>query len=124
MATHRSFAVFATSLALASSGSLVALGQEGPATRGSVKVQSRYFNPFAVGTTRLTLNRFGVFQVAGAGLNTSASVAAAISSSLVVSDGSSTGNSSALAVNSVRPPYRPEERSPFRPPPRPPFSPP
>jgi hypothetical protein len=123
-------------------------------TRGTVKVQSRAFNPFAIGASRISVNRFGVVafranpfvvlrpgEVSAKPASASPVSAAATSSSAVAStsvasaaatstttEASSTNEGTlgevGLAVSAVQPPYRPPQRSPWRPPPRPPFLPP
>jgi len=135
-----------TCLALATS----AMAQEltPSTTRGTVKVQSRLFNPFDVSQSRLSIDPFGFFTLQKSGipsgpvpLLTSSANSQSLSSSPTVAsaaDKSSTdstaaptaniGSSSAIldpstqiAVGAARPPFRPPARSPFRPPPRPPF---
>jgi len=112
MAIQRKLTVFlAVALIGTSAGAVFA--QDAAASRGTVKVRPRFFNPFSVEPSRLSLNPFGGFTVAA-------------SSAVVASSEASSGDQSGetLAVGSaVRPPFRPPVRSPFRPPPRGPFIP-
>ena len=112
------------------------------ATRGTVKVRSRVFNPFEIGQSRLTVNPFGVFTVAESSpfsvptvsptspavtSSSSAPASSASTSTPVVATGdppSGSLDSGFATSTAVRPPFRPPERSPWRPPPRPPFLPP
>jgi hypothetical protein len=88
-------------------------------TRGSVKVRPRFFNPFDIGTSRLTLNPFGVIvfsQPASGSL--AASATAAASAAL------DAGGDMAVSAGDVQVPrddFRPQVRSSLRPPPRLPF---
>ena len=104
-------------LAAALFGSVVAAAQaqNAPASRGSVKVRPRFFNPFDVGASQITLNPFGVFNFVQPTFGAPAAASAASASA-------DTEESTAVATGiSVRPSFRPPVRSPFRPPPRPPF---
>jgi hypothetical protein len=109
-----------------------------PATRGTVKVQPRFFNPFNVGISRLSIDPFGIFTL-------SEPAASAQMNPFAIGGGSAESSSSAtttttvqaqdatisapltstllLSPQLVRPPFVPPDRSPFRPPPRPPFPP-
>lgn len=59
--------VFALALALTAAWSAAADAQQPSRTqRGSVKVQPRFFNPFDVSRTRLTMDRFGNFSISDA----------------------------------------------------------
>jgi hypothetical protein len=112
-------------VALAGAWQEAALAQELPAaTRGTVKVRSRVFNPFEVGQSRLTINPFGVFTLTEA--PSPAPPAGSVDGPAVIGPAASATNSvigpeDGFATNAVRPPFRPPVRSPFRPPPRPPF---
>jgi hypothetical protein len=117
-------------------------------TRGTVKVQSRLFNPFGVNQSRLSIDPFGFFTVQKSStpsvplpLVTSPEKVQAVAAPTVVAPAASntTANATAappadiatstavldptevIAVGAARPPFRPPVRSPFRPPPRPPF---
>jgi hypothetical protein len=110
-------------------------------TRGTAKVQSRVFNPFEVGVSRLSIDPFGIFTLTdpAAGAQTSpfptGGGSAAATSTTTTSTSTTTSQAadttvSAPATNTmtlspllVRPPFRPPDRSPYRPPPRPPFPP-
>jgi len=105
-------------VALFSAGGVAAFGQDAPTARGSVKVRPRFFNPFDVGTSRLTLNPFGVFSFAQP---TSLTVPAAAADTSLKAEPTPTDGSLGVSTSIVRPPFRPPVRSPFRPPPRPPF---
>lgn len=64
MSTHRWFAILAVWLVLTGVYSVAAEAQPQPAsTRGSVKARPRFFNPFDVSRSRLTMNPFGFFSV-------------------------------------------------------------
>jgi hypothetical protein len=111
------------------------------ATRGTVKVRSRVFNPFEIGQSRLTISPLGTFTLT----DTSPFAVPAIAPTPTAAAASSAPVASAAAVSApvaetgdppggsldggfatgtaVRPPFRPPERSPWRPPPRPPFIP-
>ena len=89
------------------------------ATRGSAKVEPRFFNPFNVGPSRVSLNPFGSFDVRPTTASTLASTPSAAPSPARV------GDPPGFAVRAaVRPSFVPPRRSPFRPPGRPPFDPP
>jgi hypothetical protein len=110
-------------------------------TRGTAKVQIRYFNPFDVGSSRLTMDPFGFFTVQRASVSPfSMTGSSAVGSSAAATSNTSSDSSTAaaptglatsaevldpgaqtIAVGAARPPFRPPVRSPFRPPPRPPF---
>jgi len=117
-------------------------------TRGTVKVQSRLFNPFDVGQSRLSMDPFGFFTFQKSGIPSgpvpilagsekvqslmiSPAVASAAGNSSTDSTAAPTANigsssavldpSTTIAFGAARPPFRPPVRSPFRPPPRPPF---
>jgi hypothetical protein len=117
-------------------------------TRGTVKVQSRLFNPFDVSQSRLSIDPFGFFTLQRSSvpsgpvpiltssqkvqsLSSSPAVASATDKSSTDSTAAPTANigssaavldpSTIIAVGAARPPFRPPVRSPFRPPPRPPF---
>lgn len=105
------------------------------ATRGTVKVRSRVFNPFEVGQSRLAISPFGVFTLTSGSpfsLPTATSAPAAggaeasgTDSPVALTTGETGGSlDGGIATNAVRPPFRPPTRSPWRPPPRPPFFPP
>lgn len=93
-------------------------GQDAPVSRGTVKVQPRFFNPFDVGPSRLTLNPFGIFSFAQP---SSLPVPVAAVDSPAKVDPVLTEGSLGVSASVPRPPFRPPVRSPFRPPPRPPF---
>ena len=99
-----------------------------PATRGTVKVAPRFFNPFEVGISRFSLNPFGGFTVTApttvASLTQSSSGGGAAATSSVTAQ-TAVVTSPPIVVSSLagRPPFVPPDRSPFRPPPRPPFPP-
>ena len=80
---------------------------------GSVKVQPRFFNPFAVGQSRLTLNPFGSFDIAQRSASSQAEAAPA-----------GREDAPGVLVRAVRPSVPPPFRSPFQPPGRSPFDPP
>jgi len=101
-------------VALFSAGGVAVYGQD---SSGSVKVQPRFFNPFDVGTSQLTLNPFGVFSF----VQPFAAPTAADNSSSKPAPVLTEGNLGVSVSGGVRPPFRPRVRSPFRPPPRPPF---
>jgi hypothetical protein len=100
-----------------------------PATRGTVKVAPRFFNPFEVGISRFAIDPFGGFTVT--------TPTAVTSLTQLSSGGGAAATSSSTAQTAVvtaappimvsplaaRPPFVPPDRSPFRPPPRPPFPP-
>ena len=113
-------------------------------TRGTVKVQIRYFNPFDVGSSHLTMDPFGFFTLQRASVSpfsmtdssaTSSALTSNAATSKTTSDSSTAitptslatssevldPSSQTIAVGAARPPFRPPVRSPFRPPPRPPF---
>jgi hypothetical protein len=151
MTVFRLQSVLVVTLAMACTWDAAALAQDQPA-RGTVKVRSRFFNPFEVGQSRLTINPFGVFTVTNVSPFVSPTVASPAGSDGANSGGTSNsavvspqtvaapstasapaaaaGNSSGglevgeLVIFAVRPPFRPPERSPWRPPPRTPFIPP
>jgi hypothetical protein len=107
-------------------------------TRGTVKVQPRFFNPFAVEESRLSLDPFGIFTLTepaaastanpfaigggSAATTTTAATTTAQSQSAVVTT-PPPATTLTLSPLLVRPPFRPADRSPYRPPPRPPFPP-
>ena len=109
--------------------SAAALAQDAPASRGTVKVRPRFFNPFQPTASRLTLNPFGVFSFAQpAGLPASVASSSTVAASTAAGGGSVEASEAVLSGDElggsggvVRPPFRPPVRSPFRPPPRPPF---
>jgi hypothetical protein len=113
MTRCRTLAIFA--IAVLFSASAVAVEAQ-DARRGSVRVRPRFFNPFELESTRLTLNPFGIIAFAQASPVPVAATTAAATSSAIEDSGAATGISAG-----IRPPFRPEVRSPFRPPPRPPF---
>jgi hypothetical protein len=117
-------------------------------TRGTVKVQSRVFNPFDVSRSRLTIDPFGFFTVqkptqpsgpvplvissekpatvtslpAGlANTNSTSTTSAAAPATTIGTSSAVLDPTEVIAVGAARPPFRPPVRSPFRPPPRPPF---
>jgi hypothetical protein len=138
MSTFKLLTIWACSLALGGMvGDAWSQDELAAATRGTVKVQLRVFNPFEIGQSRLTLNPFGVFTVQqpsvvsgrttspSASSSTAAVSTTSTSSSLEVAQSSTIGDSGdTIATSSVRPPFRPPTRSPWRPPPRLPFFPP
>ena len=97
-----------------------------PASRGSVKVEPRFFNPFDVGVSSLQLNAFGSFEIKPSTASPLGSIAAASAAPTSMS-----GNQAGVPVGPVRRPITPPPfRSPFMPgrppfdPPGPPFDPP
>ncbi|HEY4234042.1 MAG TPA: hypothetical protein VGM76_11485 [Lacipirellulaceae bacterium] len=110
-----------------------------PATRGTVKVQPRFFNPFNIGVSRLSIDPFGMFTLTepAATANPFAiggGSAAAITSSATTTSTTTTQAQDAstagpvttpltVSAQLVRPPFVPPDRSPFRVPPRPPIPP-
>lgn len=125
MTSHRSFAVVAVWSALVGTYADTVYAQVAPATRGTVKVRPRFFNPFDVNVSRLTLNPFGIFAfVEPSGTSAAAASTTATTSAALTVLETSGSSDPGIATNAVRPPYRPPFRSPWRPPPRPPFFPP
>jgi hypothetical protein len=114
MTRCRTLAIFA--IALLFSASAVAVEAQDAGRRGSPRVRPRFFNPFELESSRLTLNPFGIIAFAQASPVPVAAAAAAASSAAVEDSGPAAGISAG-----IRPPFRPDVRSPFRPPPRPPF---
>jgi len=101
-------------------------------TGGTVKVQPRFFNPFTVEESRLSLDPFGIFTLTEsaatastnpflAGGGSAATTSTTQSQSVVTTSPPAT--TLTLSPLLVRPPFRPADRSPYRPPPRPPFPP-
>lgn len=153
MMIWKTITVITMSAVVVGSSALVAQSQDRPgAARGSAKVKSRFFNPFDVSQSRLTINPFGLVTLAPpkAGARGSASTSespailplgpaltasAAASQETMPQPSTTAGGSGAAELTqeeeeeggagaAVRPPFRPPVRSPFRPPPRPPFFPP
>jgi hypothetical protein len=111
-----------------------------PVTRGTSKVQPRFFNPFSTGISRLSIDPFGIFTLtdpsASAQTSPFATTGGSAASSTSTSSATTTTSQAQAATVSapetnaltlsplfVRPPFVPPDRSPFRPPPRPPFPP-
>jgi hypothetical protein len=108
-----------------------------PATRGTVKVQPRFFNPFSIGVSRLSIDPFGIFTLTepaantnpfaiGGGSAAATSSSAATTTTVQAQDATISApatNTLMLSPQLVRPPFVPPDRSPFRPPPRPPIPP-
>jgi hypothetical protein len=116
MTRCRTLAIFAIA-ALFSAGAIAVEAQDAVQQLGSVRVRPRFFNPFDIGSNRLTLNPFGMIAFAQAGPSSVAATSTAAATSAALEDtGATTGVSAG-----IRPPFRPPVRSPFRPPPRPPF---
>jgi hypothetical protein len=89
--------------------------------RGTVKVQPRFFNPFAPAPSgSLSINPFGMIAFAQASpVSLAASTAAATSSTASAASVDSTG----VSAGGTRPPFRPTPRSGYRPPPSGPLGP-
>ena len=122
MAIHRMLPLVVVA-ALVGGVAAAAHAQDAPTSRGSVKVEARFFNPFDPAASRISLNPFGVFSLAQpTGLTfPAATTSAAAASSLTRPDPVVTGGELGVTTSAPRPPFRPPVRSPFRPPPRPPF---
>jgi hypothetical protein len=119
MIIKRLLSISAVIIVLFSANAVAVQAQDAPVSRGTVKVRPRFFNPFDTGTSRLTLNPFGVFSFAQP---TSLSVPLAVATtSSAKNDPVLTEGSLGVSTSAPRPPFRPPVRSPFRPPPRPPF---
>jgi len=93
-----------------------------PASRGSVNVEPRFFNPFDVGVSSLQLNAFGSFEI---GPSTASPLGSTAAVSSLAAPTSMSADQAGVAVGPVRRPITPPPfRSPFKPPGRPPFDPP
>jgi hypothetical protein len=140
----RRSASFAALVCLGLATSVMAQDLTPATTRGTIKVQSRLFNPFDVSQSRLSMDPFGFFTLQQgskspstpaplltSSASSSSNAAASGTSTSSDSTASPTGNvatssavldpTAVIAVGAARPPFRPPVRSPFRPPPRPPF---
>jgi hypothetical protein len=116
MTRCRTLAILAIAV-LFSASAIAVEAQDAARSRGSVRVRPRFFNPFDVGASRITLNPFGIIAFAQAETSSGVSTPApAAVSSSVEDSGPAVGVSAG-----IRDPFRPPVRSPFRPPPRPPF---
>ena len=145
------FTTLLVSLVLTGSYTLVADAQQQPSPRrGTVKAHTRYFNPFEVSRTRVTVDRFGVVhfangmtispgaaQAAKAAVASTAAVATATAlpsaPAALASSASASAASLDPATNFAEAPAQASEgllvpiltaRPPFRPPVRSPFRPP
>jgi hypothetical protein len=142
---ERLSASFAALICLSLATSVMAQDLAPSTTRGTIKVQSRLFNPFDVSGSRLSMDPFGFFTLqqgakspsvpsplltspaAETSLTSTAGATATSSDSTAAPAGNLATSSAVLnpttviAVGAARPPFRPPVRSPFRPPPRPPF---
>jgi hypothetical protein len=111
--------LFRPSIVIAATSLLISIGAAGfaqdAATRGSVRPQSRVFNPFDIGQSRLTLNPFGSFEVVET--NTSSPNPAPTASELPAASESK----GEAIVTRIRHPRRPHPRSKWKPDCRPPF---
>ena len=123
MTTNKHLAALATLLAIGFVFVDLSIAADGGATRReSVKARPRFFNPFDISASRLTLSPFGLFPVAEAPAGEVADAPPAPTRANGALDDSQPANEDlVVAFRSVRPPYRPTVRSPFRPAPHPPF---
>ena len=129
-------------LPLAITAENAAAQSDAATSRGSYRVQTRYFNPFnPFNSSRFTMNRFGLpqvrtqaamgtnpftanpFSVAAESAKTAPLTASAPAAAEAPSATSEEGVTVVTELLSGRPSYRPPVRSPFRPPPRPAFGP-
>src|SRR5438128_572382 len=63
--SYRFFSALSLSLALSMACPVMAQDQQPPTVRkGTVKAHARYFNPFEVSRTRVSVDRFGVVHLA------------------------------------------------------------
>jgi hypothetical protein len=118
--TRRSNLALCALVALLGVCAVTAQAQDVAASRSSVKVRPRFFNPFVSPELgRITVNPFGMITFSQpmalslAATNVAAATAPAATGGALESTG--------VAAGSVRPPFDPGRRSNFRPLPSPPF---
>ena len=133
METRRVLAAVVAVLSIGLLLSTQAHAQTVEASRSGVKVQPRFFNPFAVQNNSLTINVFGQISstpFATQAGNGSATLNAVGQASALGTAAASQGNGPPTNTPGkgppihIRPPFRPKPGSPFEPPFGPPFDPP